>query len=209
MTASDSEKTWEDHWASHDTPWDAGESSPALRALLASLEPAPQARALIPGCGRGWDVFTLSRHGFTAVGVDIAPSAAPAFEKIRLEQGLTTHQARMFVGDFFQLDATTLGGAFDFIWDYTFYCAISPELRDSWHEQMARLLAPGGTLAMLIYPVVPGAPRDQGPPYPLDPKEVVERLSPTFDCVQLQKVAQSHPGREGKEWLAIFRKVGT
>src|SRR5690606_13830581 len=105
MTASDSEKTWEDHWASHDTPWDAGESSPALRALLASLEPAPQARALIPGCGRGWDVFTLSRHGFTAVGIDIAPSAAPAFEKIRQEQDLTIHQAHLVVGDFFQLDA--------------------------------------------------------------------------------------------------------
>src|SRR5690606_17581961 len=154
---------------------------------------------------RGWDVFTLATHGYTAVGLDIAPSAAPHFEKVRKDHNLNANQASLVVGDFFQLDTSQLGGTFELIWDYTFYCAISPDQRDAWRDRMAQLLKPSGTLALLLYPVVPGAPRDQGPPYPLDPEEVTQQLSPRFDRVHLEKVTQSHPGREGKEWLALFR----
>jgi methyl halide transferase len=207
MTASGKEITWEEHWASRDTPWDAGESSPTLMKYAATLKPASNARALVPGCGRGWDVFTLARQGFAAIGLDIAPSAALAFKKLREEQGLNAAQADLVVCDFFQIEAADLGGTFDLIWDYTFLCAIDPDQRDQWREQMQRLLAPDGTLALLIYPVAPGAPRDQGPPYPLDPEEITHQLAPSFERTHLERVLQSHPGRENKEWFALFKRT--
>ena len=198
--------SWEDHWATGNTPWDAGASSPCLGKLVETLRPPPGARALVPGCGSGYDVFLLAQSGFTAVGLDVAPSARERFEKLRLAQSLSEERSQIRSLDFFSTSAQALGGHFDFIWDYTFYCAIEPEERALWKAQMLSFLAPGGTLAMLLYPVVPGASPDEGPPYPLDPQEVTERLAPEMSRVALTRPHASHPGREGKELLALFQR---
>jgi SAM-dependent methyltransferase len=201
------EMTWEDHWAAGITPWDAGAASPALTELASTLRPPAGARALVPGCGSGYDVFLLAQSGFHAVGLDLAPSARSRFEQLRLAQSLNEERSVLRTEDFFQTSPAALGGTFDFVWDYTFYCAIDPSLRDAYKSQLLSLLAPGGTLAMLIFPVIPGAPRDQGPPYPLDPEEVAAKLSPDLARVALLQPHASHPGREGKEWLALFQRA--
>jgi len=63
---------------------------------------------------------------------------------------------------------------------------------------MHSLLAGEGRLVMLLFPVVPDAPRDQGPPYPLDPAEITQALSTDFERLALEPIATSHPGRAGK-----------
>jgi SAM-dependent methyltransferase len=199
--------SWEDHWATDNTPWDAGAASPCLEKLAETLGPPPGARALVPGCGSGYDVFLLAQSGFSAVGVDIAPSARDRFEKLRLAQALNEERSQIHSADFFSLSPERLGGRFDFVWDYTFYCAIEPHERAKWKEQMLSLLAPGGTLAMLLFPVLAGAPADEGPPYPLDPQEVTDRLHPEMTRVALMRPHSSHPGRQGKEVLAVFQRA--
>jgi hypothetical protein len=37
--------------------------------------------------------------------------------------------------------------------NYSFFCAIPPSLRVGWGESVTRLIAPGGFLATLVYPV--------------------------------------------------------
>lgn len=199
-------KTWEEHWAEGDTPWDAGRASPVLEKYVAEHPTKKAARALIPGCGSGYDVFHLARAGYRSIGIDIAPSAQRRFSELRTIAGLTETEASLVTFDFFALSPDDLGGPFDLIWDYTFYCAISPGQRDAWRSQMDRLLSPNGTLLMLLYPVVAGAPESQGPPYPLDPQKVTQQLSPSFRVQHLAKATDSHPGREGKEWLGVFQK---
>lgn len=197
-------KTWEQHWAEDDTPWDAGKSPPSLYRIIESLKPSPEARALVPGCGRGYDVLTLAHSGYHAVGIDIAPSVLPKFEELRSASELTQEQAHLLIDDFFELTPDEIG-TFDLIWDYTFFCAISLSEREKWREQMASLLRPGGTLAMLLFPVVPGAPEDDGPPFPLDPEKVERTLAPRFELTKLESAPASHPGREGKEQLSVWR----
>lgn len=202
------EKSWIEHWESDDTPWDAGGSAPALPQLLANWPTddgrRPEGRALVAGCGAGHDVFTLAQAGYTARGIDIAPGVARRFNQLREKFALPEARAELQIADFFENSAKDLGAPYALVWDYTFYCAIEPSARLPWARKMAELLNPEGRLAMLIFPVVPGASADKGPPYALDPEEVTAALGVHFTRLHLAPVLQSHPGREGKEWLAVF-----
>lgn len=205
--------TWEEHWADGNTPWDQGTPAPPLvrlaRELTQSPEPFPGAHALVPGCGAGYDVFCLAKAGFAATGLDIAPSARPRFAKALAEssvaEGTGPGEARLLTADFFQASAEELGGPYDLIWDYTFYCAIDVEMRTAWAERMLELLKPDGILATLLYPVDAERPRDQGPPFALDPEEVTIALAPHWDRIRLERVLDSHPKRENMEWLALWK----
>lgn len=189
--------SWEDAWKEGRTGWDAGMSPPALRKLV-RRDDAPKGRALVPGCGAGYDVFTLARAGWTAVGLDLAPTATERFESVRDGAGLTQAEASVVLHDFFSWSPDD---PFDLIWDYTFLCAIEPEMREAWRDQMAKLLAPGGQLVTLIFPADPSR-GDAGPPYQVSPELVTDLLQPRFENLEMTKVTESHPGREGKEWLA-------
>ena len=46
----------------------------------------------------------------------------------------------VFEGDFFKFDAR---GGFDFIFDYTFFCALPMTMRPEWGARTAKLLKPG------------------------------------------------------------------
>jgi methyl halide transferase len=58
---------------------------------------------------------------------------------------------------------------FDFIFDYTFFCAIHPSMRLGWGKRMASLLTPNtGRLLTIIFPVIPNHNHPlEGPPYPV------------------------------------------
>jgi methyl halide transferase len=60
------------------------------------------------------------------------------------KEGLSSSDSLIFFSD----DQT-----FDFIFDYTFFCAIPPTLRPTWGEQMGKLIAsPHGKLLTLMFP---------------------------------------------------------
>lgn len=194
--------TWENAWREGRTGWDAGGSPPAL-VELAGSGTLPEGRALVPGCGAGYDVLTLASERRTVIGLDVAPTAASRFEQLRHERGVPETQARLVVADFFDFAPDA---RFDLVWDYTFFCAIAPDRRQAWGRRMAEFIAPGGLLVALVFPVVPGAPPDRGPPYAIHPDDVRAALGDAFDELSVDKVAESHPGREGKELLARWRR---
>ena len=70
---------------------------------------------------------------------------------------------------------------FDFIYDYTFFCALDPFLRKKWGERISTLLKPkSGKLLTLVFPFLEGVDTSgplRGPPYPVtvdDYKRVLE-----------------------------------
>lgn len=193
--------TWQQAWDEGRTPWDAGRSAPVLQRLVdeGSL---PRGRAFVPGAGAGYDLLTLASDERRVVGLDLAAGAKTRFDSLA-----ASHPHRdavdFVVGDAF---AFTVDTPFDLIWDYTFLCALPPELRPQWAEMVDRLLAPGGELVALIFPVVPGADPEDGPPYPMTTDLVSDLVAPSLDVVSMTRVAQSNPGREGKEWLGRFKR---
>lgn len=198
---------WDEAWIQEETPWDAGQSPPALVNWLKAQERPTEQRALVTGCGSGYDVFSLAHHGWQAIGLDLSPTSGKRFHEVRDQEGLTLEQADVVHADFFTYAPQE---RFHLIWDYTFLCAIPPERRSDWALQMSRLLSEDGVLVTLLFPVDleqkdPPTSEDPGPPYRLHPDSIQSILEPYFDLHSLEQVDESHPAREGKEWLAMWK----
>ncbi|PGH15351.1 hypothetical protein AJ79_02517 [Helicocarpus griseus UAMH5409] len=204
---------WDQLWKKDTTPWDRGEHNPALedtllqrRGFLGSAlrneeneeisegknVDKRRKKALVPGCGRGFDVFLLAGFGYDAYGLEYSETAVEICRKEaeRIgEEGIPVRDAEvgkgrvMFVqGDFFKndwLEKIGVGeGEFDLIYDYTFFCALNPVLRPKWALRMTQLLAPSphGNLICLEFPTAKD-PAAQGPPFGSPPAAYMEHLS--------------------------------
>lgn len=195
--------TWEKAWQEGRTGWDAGGSPPILEELVRGGD-LPTGRALVPGCGAGWDVFTLASDDREVVGLDVAPTAARRFADLRAERGIGADRAHILIEDFF---AHTPAAPYDLVWDYTFLCAIDPSERPRWADKMDALVAPDGELVTLIFPAVEGdSPFGEGPPFPLLPQHLRDLLEPRWRPVRLEPVTHSHPGREGLEHIGRWKR---
>lgn len=190
-----------------------GPSAEASSELAASAPtaPIPTGRALVPGCGSGYDVLALAGAGRQALGLDLAPTAILRFRALRDAAGMDAEAAEAVAADYFEFQPEQ---PFDLIWDYTFLCAIPPALREAWARRAHALLRPGGELITLIFPVLapPGelpAGSIEGPPFALDPYAVRSLLTPWFEQIALGPAEHSHPARAGREWLGRWRRRET
>ena len=193
---------WEDAWKKRVTPWDEGQSPPALQRLPAEGR-VPSGRIFVPGCGAGYDLATLADSDREVIGLDVSSEARATFaESYKDLPGRVTYE----VGDFFEYHPTH---PFDFVWDYTFFCALDPGEREVWARIMSRLVKPNGLLATLLFPYVDPIPADaSGPPWPVNTDLVRGLIADGFELLEVTEAEQTHPGREGKERLALWRRKG-
>ena len=190
---------WEEAWKRGVTPWDAGRSPPVLRRLLAE-QCVPPGRTFVPGCGAGYDLATLAHVDREVIGLDLSSDARDAFlEKHPDLPGQVSYE----VGDFFAYDPPR---GFDFVWDYTFFCALDPPHREPWAKVMSRLVKPNGVLATLLFPYVDPIPDGAGPPWPINTDLVRGFVDDGFELLDVTEAEHTHPGREGKERLALWRR---
>ena len=142
---SDHTRRWSQLWDKGDfLPFDRGVPNPALedtlndhQEILGScfrndgLGGKRRKKALVPGCGRGYDVLLLASFGYDAYGVEVSETAV---KKCIKEQKSHGHQypprdgtagggrISFLHGDFFGdgwLKHVEGGGVFDLIYDYT------------------------------------------------------------------------------------------
>jgi len=190
---------WRQAWKAGRTPWDAGTSPPALQHLLARGE-IPGGRILVPGCGTGYDLATLARADREVVGLDLSEEARAAFLDRHADlPGSVSYE----VGDFFSYEPDE---GFDFVWDYTFFCALDPQQRGAWSETMKRLVKPAGLLATLLFPFEDPISAREGPPWPINTDLVRSLIEGSFEELEVIEMEQTHPGREGRERLALWRQ---
>jgi phytoene dehydrogenase-like protein len=193
--------TWQDAWRERRTPWDAGASPPVL-ARLVHAGTLPDGLAVVPGCGAGYDVLSLASASRPVIGIDVAEGAGDRFEALRTERKIPADWARIHIGDFFAFDP---GEPVQLVWDYTFFCALDPEVRPRWGERIDALLGDEGELVTLMFPTASfGSP--SGPPYTVDVDMYQGALGRGFTPTLVEHVEESHPGRQGLEVLARWRR---
>ncbi|KAF6251402.1 S-adenosyl-L-methionine-dependent methyltransferase [Scenedesmus sp. NREL 46B-D3] len=209
---------WVEHWKQGVLAgqlWDAGKVSPYLGQLLGSKQLDVEGkRVLVPGCGRGYDVFAFALAGASpAVGLDLSDNAVAAAAAEREAQladsAAAAARAELTAGNFFEFEHSS-GQLFDVGFDYTFLCALHPDMRKDWAAGWARLLAPGAELVTIVFPVGPGFVGN--PPWQVSPELYRELLLPAgFEQLELQQIPPelSHKGRGGREWLARWRRLGS
>jgi len=190
---------WERHYAQGDTPWDLGGPHPELSLRLSSGALAPPrrgARALVPGCGKGHDALALARRGWAVTAVDLVPTA-PAAIAAELARG----GGGVVIGDALALDPADLGGAFELIWDHTFFCAMPRGLRVGWGRAAVRCLARDGQYAALVFPV--GKPAaDGGPPHGMSAQDLSAVLGPELRPAEDAQVTRAVSHRTWPEHFA-------
>jgi len=196
-------RDWEACYRNDDMPWDHGGPAPPLFELIEMQGSAIWlgGPVLVPGCGTGHDVRALADDCVPAHGLDISFTAVEKARALSPQAGVSYEQ-----GDFLD-PAWCEGKCFPAIWEHTFFCAINPRRRRDYARSAAALLPPNGHLAGVFYlrPWDPGEEEDR-PPYKVSVEELEETFSPWFEKIDGWVPASSYPGREGREWLGIFRR---
>ncbi|KAJ2785765.1 hypothetical protein H4R18_000311 [Coemansia javaensis] len=197
---------WDRLWGAGQTRWDKGEVSPALRQLIEEKRWAlPPGRAIVPGCGRGYDALFLAAPGRHVVGADLSPVAVAAATRLRDESGVPADRVEFREMDFFAFDVPE--GGYHVAYDYTFLCALHPSMRPAWGARFAEIMAPGGHLIALMYPLSKDeADRDRGPPFLLCEADYHALLDANFELVHIDPECKTHGDRAGQEIITVWRR---
>jgi hypothetical protein len=184
---------WEERWKQSDTGWDIGYASPAIAKYIDTLMDK-SLKILIPGCGSGYEAEYLHRNGFKNVFIaDFSETALKSFSD-RVPDFPKDH---LLCGDFFELQENE----FDVVLEQTFFCAISPELRDQYVQKMHSILNENGVLAGLLFDDPMNADH---PPFGGNKAEYEVRFSKYFTIEKMEKCADSIQPRAGKElWFEL------
>jgi SAM-dependent methyltransferase len=100
-----------------------------------------------------------------------------------------------------------LNGVFDYVLQYTCFCAIDPKRREDYADLVARLLKPGGVYIDLAFPL---DGRAGGPPFAVSVEDINALFtSRGFQLISQEKLPDSVSPRRGAEELLLFRKLET
>lgn len=206
--------TWEEFWKNGvgvGDYFDAEKPLPELMTQLSSGSLPRGGRALVPGCGRGYDVEAFVNSGIyeSVIGLDLSETAVAAAREYLAARDLRG-EYRVVAGDFFGPKAVEDG--FTVVYDYTFFCAIPLEWRGKWAGRMKELVKVGGELITVMFPV--GKTREMGgPPHGVSEKDYAELLEgqggfKRKDGPRVLSDDAAHAGRgEGQTWWAVWERV--
>lgn len=195
---------WELDYQRGTAGWSLHTPTPVFQHLLAEKnsrgEPLfPSGRVLVPGAGLGYDAREFAKHGFEVVAVDFAQAAADA-----MRGALTPATAHEIVqDDLFQLPASW-NETFDYVLEYTCYCAIDPTRRAEYVDVVTRVLKRGGTYVALAFPL---SDHTGGPPFAVNADELIALFEVRGFVLRRREI---HPAtikpRKGREELIVMRK---
>ncbi|KAJ6371661.1 hypothetical protein OIU77_002052 [Salix suchowensis] len=107
---------WESCWEQGLTPWDLGHPTPIILHLH-QTGALPKGRALVPGCGSGYDVVAMACSERYVVGLDFSHTANE--KAVELSSSSSNSSYFTFLKeDFFTWQPPEL---FDLVFDYTFF----------------------------------------------------------------------------------------
>lgn len=197
-------RDWEACYRNDETPWDKGYGAPPLVEMIERLGPHVfgNGEVLVPGCGLGHDVRMISSLGIPVLGLDLSETAVHRARGVP-RTGNECYQT----GDFLD-PAWGTDRRFSAIWEHTCFCAISPDLRNAYAAAAAGVLGPGDCLTGVFYltPHDPGE-EHEGPPFETSIEELDRRFAPWFERIHGWVPEKAYPGREGKEWIGVYRKL--
>ncbi|KAI4304157.1 hypothetical protein MLD38_039708 [Melastoma candidum] len=191
---------WDKCWEQGLTPWDLGRPTPIVEHLL-RIGALPRGRALVPGCGSGFDVVSMACPERFVVGLDVSDKALQRATQLH-SSSVNADNFMFLKEDFFTWNTAEL---FDLIFDYTFFCAIEPELRPTWAQRVADLLRPDGELITLMFPISDHA---GGPPYKVSVSAYEELLLPLgFKATSIEDNDLAVGPRKGREKIGRWKRL--
>jgi len=190
---------WNLNYEKGDDGWDLNGPTPVFRRLAESQRFEP-GRMIVFGAGRGHDAREFARHKFTVTAVDFASIAINEMMRLaRPDASVTILQQDLFTFPH------EYDGMFDYVLEYTCFCAIDPKRRGEYADVITRVLKPGGTLIDLAYPL---DGRPGGPPFSYTDRELMGLFEDRgFDLVSREIPEDTITRRRGAEELFVLKKA--
>jgi SAM-dependent methyltransferase len=186
---------WTVRYAAGKTPWDFGGVPSALKSFLERS--SGPGRVLVPGCGSGYEIQAFDAAGYDVSAIDFSPAAVHQAKRV-----LGSLAQRVILGDFFTHDFGQR--RFDFIYERTFLCSMTPTRWPEYVNRMADLLLPGGKLiGVFLY----GQRSPSGPPFPLTEPEAEQLFKKRFELVRSEAITDSLPLFRDMERWQEWRKI--
>ncbi|MDX1904513.1 MAG: methyltransferase domain-containing protein, partial [Thermonemataceae bacterium] len=149
----------------------------------------------IPGCGNAHEANYLAELGFQDITlIDYAPLLV---EQLK-EKFAQKTAIKVIESDFFELN-----GQYDLIVEQTFFCAISPELRQRYAKKMYDLLKPQAKLVGLLFN---RTFEQQGPPFGGCTEEYLAYFLPYFHIKTFENSYNSISPRANTEIFMILQR---
>ncbi|MBN3805654.1 methyltransferase domain-containing protein [Paraburkholderia sp. Ac-20336] len=185
---------WDERFERRFTPWDQAGVPAAFRAFAARHR---DAAVLIPGCGSAYEALWLAQQGNPVRAIDFSPAAvAAAREQLGAQHAQLVEQA-----DFFAYEPPFTPA---WIYERAFFCALPPARRGDYVRRMAELLPAGALLAGFFF--IGATPK--GPPFGVERGELDALLTPHFELIEDEAVADSIAVFSGRErWLNWRRRA--
>ena len=199
--------TWDQRYREGSDGWELGRPAPPLEQVLRHdpRGPRPPGRVLVPGCGRGHEAALLAALGFSAIGLDVSGEGLAEAQRLHGTGGPLLRWLLANLLDREGLKRAGLGPAsLDGVVEHTCFCAIAPEQRPAYLEQMHHLLRPGGWLLGLFW----CHSRPGGPPYGSDPAALGDLLREAGFNPQIWEPAQGSVEEREEEWLGLWQRDG-
>lgn len=190
---------WEHIYLNERPRWDIGHGTPVFANWLRDRNTLGTGLLAVLGCGNGHDALLFAEHAFEVTAVDFAAPPLAALQRAAAERNLPVS---LLQEDIFKLPRLHRG-RFDFVLEYTSFCAIDPARRDEYVRAIHEILKPGGHLIALFFPI---DDRTGGPPFPMRHDEIDQRFFPYFSPILDEAPSDSVPKRLGKERFVIFQK---
>ncbi len=189
------ESYWNGRWQNKETGWDIGAAAPALMQYAAQIE-NKKASILVPGCGNAHEAHALLALGFTNITIiDIAPIVVAELKK--MFEGNTA--ITIVEGDFFALQKK-----YDYIIEQTFFCALLPEQRPHYVQQMAAIMHEQSQLFGLLFNTDFGG--RPGPAFGGSIEEYKPLFAKHFNIIKMENCYNSIAPRANKELFFICTK---
>jgi len=193
-------KFWNQRYLDSNTKWDLGHPTPILTHYLENNKIS--GKACVLGCGNGHDVIELSRYDIDVYAVDFATEAIKNLRK-KLTQ---IQRVELIEEDIFNLPHL-YSNYFDFVYEYTCYCAIDPNRRAEYFNMAYKVLRVGGRLFGIFIPLDKDIRNEEGPPFGVSIQEVMKLAHNKFKVIENTFSDYSIEPRVGREKLIILEKI--
>jgi SAM-dependent methyltransferase len=190
---------WDANYEQGTDGWDLGRPTPVFQRLLQNQNLSP-GRIIVLGAGRGYDAREFARHGFQVTAVDFSSQAVQEMHRLASADA----PVEILRHDLFTLPEL-FNDSFDYVLEYTCFCAIDPTRRAEYADLVTRLLKPDGLYIDLAFPL---DGRKGGPPFAVSVKEIIALFQARgFKLISREKPVESVPRRRNAEELLLFRKM--
>ena len=190
---------WNGKYLNNEMGWDIGKPTPIFIELEKKFK--NNSHILVPGCGLGHDALYFAKKKHIVDALDFSKYAINYISKIASEENIDINTINR---DFFLLD-DTYNMKYDYILEYTFYCAINPSKRSLYAKKCFDLLKNKGVLKGLFLPL--NIESCNNPPYHVTVNEIKKIFSDYFEILKVDRDINSISKRLGNEvYIEMMKK---